>query len=497
MLTVLLLGAVLAPASAALVTLVFGWRRGTALAGVAAPLLALVSGALLAAREGSGHEVGAGGLLRGDALSAVMLIIIGSVGTVACWASIGYLEGDAVPAGDGAAAARAARHYGVLVQIFITAMVLAVLADNLGVTWVAIEATTVATALLVGHRRTRESLEASWKYVVVCTVGISVAFLGTVLLNLADRHAGASSASALRIDDLLTHAPQLDHGVTKLAFALLLIGYGTKAGLAPFHTWLADAHSQAPAPVSALMSGVLLAVAFSVLLRLKVIADAALGPGFLRTGLLVVGLLTLLVAAGMLVVQRDYKRMLAYSSLENMGLVAVAAAAGTPLAIGGALLHLLAHGHGKSVLFVTAGEVQHDLDSTLIDRARGLISRAPELGAVFALGLVALLGLPPFALFASELSIARGVLDAHLTWALVVALLFVLVSSASLVAHGSRLLLGGPAEGPAPPARPRARLAPVLLASGASLALGLTGTPVTHLLTSAAAALGRPGGLVP
>ncbi len=154
----------------------------------------------------------------------------------------------------------------MLTPAFVAAMVLAVCANNIGVVWVAIEATTVITAFLVGHRRTKTALEATWKYVVICSVGIAVAFLGTVLLYFAAQHAGAPDAQALNLDVLAAYAARLDPGVTRLAGGLLLIGYGAKAGLVPFHTWLADAHSQAPAPVSALMSGVLLSVAFSVLI---------------------------------------------------------------------------------------------------------------------------------------------------------------------------------------------------------------------------------------
>ena len=179
-------------------------------------------------------------------------------------------------------------------------------------------------------------------------------------------------------------------------------------GLVPFHTWLADAHSQAPAPVSALMSGVLLSVAFSVILRIRPIIDAATGPGFLRTGLLTVGLATVLVAALLLTVTTDLKRMLAYSSMENMGLIAVAAAAGTQLAIAALLLHVLAHGVGKTVLFLAGGQLQAAHDSTAIDEITGVMGRSRLVGASFAIGIVVLLGLPPFAMFASELSIARS-----------------------------------------------------------------------------------------
>ena len=317
-------------------------------------------------------------------------------------------------------------------------MALAVLANNIGVMWVAIEATTVATAFLVGHRRTRAALEATWKYVVICSVGIALAFLGTVLLYFASLHAGASSGNALNIDVLLAHATRLDPAVTHLAAGLLLLGYGAKAGLVPFHTWLADAHSQSPAPVSALMSGVLLSVAFSALLRIKSVVDLALGTGFLRAGLLIVGLLTLLIAASLLVVQTDFKRMLAYSSMENMGLVAVAAAAGTKLAIAALLLHVLAHGIAKTLVFLAAGQLQAAHDSTAIDDVTGVLARSPLIGTAFAVGLAVLLGLPPFAMFASELSISRALSGAHLGWAL----------GARAAARGHRLRRPGPQRQP-------------------------------------------------
>ena len=259
----------------------------------------LACGAALGFAVGSGQHFALGGQLRADALTVTMLIVIGVVGTLATWASIGYIDaelahGHTDAAGPGCTGCSRRRSW--------PRWLLAVCANNIGVVWVAIEATTVVTAFLVGHRRTRTALEATWKYVIICSVGIAVAFLGTVLLYFAAQHAGAPAAHALNLDVLVAHAGGLDPGVARLAGGLLLIGYGAKAGLFPFHTWLADAHSQAPAPVSALMSGVLLSVAFSVLIRIKPIIDTAAGTDFLRTGLLVIGLATLLVAAPMLTV---------------------------------------------------------------------------------------------------------------------------------------------------------------------------------------------------
>jgi hydrogenase-4 component F len=333
-------------------------------------------------------------------------------------------------------------------------------------------------------------LEATWKYVIICSVGIAMAFLGTVLLYYAAQHAGAPSPHALNLDVLVACAADLDPGVTRLAGGLLLIGYGAKAGLFPFHTWLADAHSQAPAPVSALMSGVLLSVAFSVLLRLKPIIDAATGQAFLRTGLIVLGLATLLVAALMLTVTGDVKRMLAYSSMENMGLIAIAAAAGTGIAIAALLLHVLAHSVAKTVLFISAGQLQSAHDSTAIADVSGLLARSRLLGLAFTVGMVVLLGLPPFALFASELSIARGLAQSHLGWALGIALLLMVIAFGALVANASRMLLGSPADDAAAITLPATVTGALLFGVIGCVTLGVSVGPLTRLFTTAAALLG-------
>jgi hydrogenase-4 component F len=506
--SLLLMVPIVAPLAAAALAAILGWGRLTSSVTVLAAFAILVSGAILGLGLGSGQQrVVFGNLLRADALSVTMLIVIGTVGTLATWASVGYLEAELT---HGHTDRRGANLYGVLVPVFLAAMAAAVLANNIGVMWVAIEATTVATAFLVGHRRTRSALEATWKYVIICSVGIALAFLGTVLLYFASLHAGASSGDALNIDVLLAHARALDPAVTRLAAGLLLLGYGAKAGLVPFHTWLADAHSQAPAPVSALMSGVLLSVAFAALLRVKSVVDLAVGTGFLRTGLLIVGLLTLLIAASLLVVQTDFKRMLAYSSMENMGLVAVAAAAGTRLAIAALLLHVLAHGIAKTLVFLGAGQLQSAHDSTQIRAVTGVLSRSILIGATFAVGLAVLLGLPPFAMFASELSISRALANAHLGWALGVALLFVVIAFAALVRNGSRMLLGpsatstsesGASETTASEASavvaaspaiavPRSVAAALVTGVILSVILGMTAGPLAGLFQTAATQLG-------
>ncbi|MEV6102869.1 proton-conducting transporter membrane subunit [Nocardia sp. NPDC051981] len=481
--TALILTAILAPVGAAAIGALAGWRRGTAVLTTLSALTILACGAVLGGRLHGQTHVMADGLLRADALSVTMLLVIGVVGALATCAGTDYIDAELA---HGHTDPRGARTYAGLVPAFLAAMALAVCANNIGVIWVAVEATTVVTAFLVGHRRTRTALEATWKYTVICSVGIIVAFLGTVLLYFAARHAGAPSEQALDLNVLLTYASHLDPSVTRLAGGLLLIGYGAKAGLVPFHTWLADAHSQAPAPVSALMSGVLLAVALSVVLRIKPIVDAATGTGYLRGGLLIVGLATLLIAASMLTVTRDLKRLLAYSSMENMGLIAIAAAAGTRLAIAALLLHVLAHGIGKTVLFLSTGPLQAAHQSTAIAAITGVASRSRLIGVAFAVGTVALLGLPPFAMFASELAIARSLADARLAWVLGFALLLIAIAFAALVRNASRILLGGVPEGAPTIAVPVSMALALVAGVALSIALGVTAGPLTNLFATAA-----------
>ncbi|NUK12850.1 hydrogenase [Streptomyces lunaelactis] len=455
--------------------------------GLVSPLAVIACGAVLAGVLGDDEAVTAyGGLLRADALTVWMLLVVGAVALIACATSPSYLAGERAA---GRTNGRATALFHTLVQAFLAAMCLAVLTANLGVLWVAVEATTIVTAFLVGHRRTRTSVEAAWKYVVICSAGIALAFLGTVLIYYAARQAGISEASALNWPTLVDRAGQLDPDVTRLGITLVILGFGAKAGLVPLHAWLPDAHSQAPAPVSALMSGVLLSVAFTAILRYQVIADAALGTGYTRTLLTGIALLTLALAAALLLAQRDYKRMLAYSSMEHMSLIALGAAIGSPLARTALLLHVAGHGLAKAVAFCASGHVLHLTRTTRIGRVRGLLARAPGPGGTFALAVIALLAFPPFSLFASELGIVRAGFAARMGWAAAVALVLVLIAFAALAARTARMLLG-----PGPAARtdesPATSLWPLVLGLVACAALGIATGPLTDLLQDAAQAIG-------
>jgi hydrogenase-4 component F len=489
----ILLVPLLAPLAAAAAAGVAGWRLPVAWSTVGAAAVILGAGVLVAVHTTNGPALTAGGVLRADALTAVMLLVIGGVAVIATWAGVSYIEQELAA---GHTDARGARLYGVLVPLFLAAMVLAVLARNLGVMWAAVEATTIVTAFLVGHRRSRASLEATWKYVMICSVGIAMAYLGTVLVYYASQQAGIAGHGSLDWTVLVGHAGQLDPGVMRLAVALLVLGFGTKAGLVPMHSWLPDAHSQAPAPVSALMSGVLLSVAVYALLRYRVIAVAAIDPRFVRTLLLVVALASLGFAASMLLGQRDYKRLLAYSSIEHMGFVVVGVAAGTPLAIAAVLLHILGHGLGKAVLFCGSGQILATEGTTEIARVRGLLTRQPVLAGTFALGLAALLGLPPFSLFVSELALARAATAAGLGWAVAVALVLLLVVFVAVASRTAGMLFGSTTatvvHEPLPQSRAGSAVAAAPLVTGLVVlaVLGVVAWPLEQLLRAAAAIAG-------
>jgi hydrogenase-4 component F len=474
----------------------------TRLSGVLTSTVLLATGLALLTHRGPAPTLG-GDLLRADPLSALMLAIVGAVGLTATWAGLAPRPGP--DAGPRPAAARADRRYAAFVAVFLGAMAIAVTTDNLGVLWVAVEATTIATAFLVGHRGGPRSLEAAWKYVVLGSVGIAIALLGTVLLYAASRSAGEATLSWTR---LVSGQLPLDHGLVRVAVGLAVLGFATKAGLAPMHSWLPDAHSQAPAPVSGLMSGVLLAVAFYAILRIRAIADVVLGPGLVRGLLLAAGLGSLTVAAALILRQRDHKRMLAYSSIEHMGVLAIGAAVGGPIALAAVLLHLIGHGLAKASLFVVAGRMLAAEGTTTIADVRGLLSRRPDVAVPLVIGMTALLGFPPFALFFSEVAIVLAGWRAGLGWAMALMVALLLAVVAGLVRATASMVLGpahddaagdavaatptahaggGPADGHG---SDRGPTTPLVLALGVTAVIGFVAFPVGPVLARAAAVLG-------
>ena len=348
------------------------------------------------------------GLLYMDALSTYILFLIALVGLVANLYSVSYIG---LELKDGTIGKSKLRNFHLFFHLFIFTMILVGVSDNLGIIWIAIEGTTLASAYLVGFYDRDTSVEAAWKYLIICSVGITLALLGTVLLYASSVNILGGASDALSWSTLMdpTVLANLDVGLLRIAFILVLIGYGTKVGLAPMHTWLPDAHSQAPTPVSALLSAVLLNCAMYGILRFHlIISGSAIGPEFSSNLLLLFGLLSLATAAAFIVLSKDYKRMLAYSSIEHMGIIAVGFGVGAPLAIMGALFHMLNHALTKTLLFFGAGNILQRYKTREITEVRGLVSAMPATAILVIGGALAIVGCPPFATFISEIMILAG-----------------------------------------------------------------------------------------
>ncbi|MBI5836004.1 MAG: hypothetical protein HZB25_02055 [Candidatus Eisenbacteria bacterium] len=341
-------------------------------------------------------------LLRADALGTLFLVI-----TAALFLAVAvYCTGYAATSGTPVSRARADRWLAPGLLLSVASMNLVVLSRHFGILWVGVEATTLATAPLIHHLRTPRSLEATWRYLLLCSVGIALALLGTFALGMA-AGPGDVSFRALQLEHLVARAVSLDAGWLKAAFVLMLVGYGTKMGLAPFHTWLPDAHGEAPAPVSAMLSGALLNCAFLAVLRGFQVCAAA---GLLRFAsglLLAVGLLSLAVGAVFVVGQRDYKRMLAFSSVEHMGVLATGVGLGG-IGVYGALFHAVNHSVAKALMFLVAGNLLTAYRSRRAEDVRGALTASPVEGVLWVCGYFAVSGVPPFGTFFSEFLILQA-----------------------------------------------------------------------------------------
>jgi len=304
--------------------------------------------------------------------------------------------------------------YFSMYQLFTLAMLVALTSNNLGIVWVAMEAATLTTVLLVSLYRTPASIEAAWKYFILCGVGIALALFGTILLYFAAERVLGVGGTAL----LWTHLNQVKAGleptVLKLAFVFLLVGYGTKIGLVPLHSWLPDAHAEGPTPVSAVLSGLLLNVALCVVMRCKVLVDGSLGSSHFAGNLMMgFGLLSLVVAALFLSRQKDIKRMFAYSSIEHMGLITFSFGMGGPVATFAALLHMTVHSLTKSAIFFAVGHAVQKAGTQQMEKIRGMMQLSPTVGWGLMLGTLAILGMPPFGIFASEFLIITTAMHDH------------------------------------------------------------------------------------
>jgi len=371
------------------------------------------------------------------------------------------------------------RLYHASFQGFLFTMLLALSTNNLGVLWVALEGATLATVLLVSLYRTPESIEAAWKYFILCGVGIAQALFGTVLLYFAAARVVPDPDQALQWTVLYQHAAHLEPIVMAIAFIFLLVGYGTKVGLVPLHNWLPDAHSEGPTPMSAVLSGLLLNVALYAVVRVKMIVDAALASGSLHdphlAGKLMMGfgLLSFMTAGLFLHRQHDIKRLFSYSSIEHMGLMTFAFGLGGPLATFGALLHMTVHSLTKSAIFITAGHASQIAGTQRIEHIRGLIRTQPLVGWGLLIGSLAIAGFPPFGVFTSEFLLLTATMKSW-PWLTVPLLVGLAVAFAGLFRHLHPMVFGQLPDGQRPIA---VNPLPLTLHLGLVLWLGLAIPP--------------------
>lgn len=404
-----------------------------------------------------------GGVLRVDGLSALVLVLTAFVGLLSGLYSVGYLERNERA---GFVSAKQRTELLALVPAYLAAMLLVSVSNNLGVLWIAVEATTLASVFLVAFQNRDTSLEAAWKFLVLGSVGLAFALLGTVLLFASGRGVLGEQMSALDWTRLLAHAGDLHPFTVKLAVVFLLVGYGTKAGLAPMHTWKPDAYREAPSPAGVLMAVGMMNGSLYALLRVHLVSRAVLGPEFSGRLLLGLGLASVLVATPFILVQWNLKRLLAYSSIEHVGIMAIGFGLGGEAATLGALLHMTYHTFAKPVAFFSAGTLAQLHRSSDFDTiGGGTLSRTPAASGLLLLGTLMVTGSPPFGLFWSEMTILKaGFLGPHLA-VVAVFLAALVVLFCGFFYQVGKLVLG---EGPAvPPGRP-------VLPERLDLALGTT-----------------------
>ena len=433
--------------------------------------------------------------LRVDALSEVFLLATAFLYPVAAIYSVGYFSHErAASRRDESVRLRFSRYsrlFYVGLNLFAWSMIAAPMVNGLALLWIAIEITTVVSALLVAIDRTREATEAAWKYVLIASSGLGIGLLATIILYYAGSTVIGESYD-LGLAPVLQVAHKLPSTPVELAFGLAVVGYGTKVGLFPVHTWLPDAHSEAPTPISALLSGALLATSFYAILRYYQIAVAALGPTFPQTTLLIFGVLSLLLAALYLFGQRNIKRMLAYSSVEHMGILAIGVSFGAPIAFAGVLLHVLAHAAAKGTAFMGAGTLVHKFGTKEMAGMRGGIRALPWSGPVFLIAVFALGAMPPFGMFRSEFQIVTGGIASGHGAAGTILVVLVSLAFFGLMIATTRVMFQPAAPPSLPPSEPSYwMVVPVLLGVAALLLLGVhPPEALQELLTRGAAELG-------
>lgn len=381
-----------------------------------------------------------GGAFYVDSLSAIILLSISVVGFVAALYSKNYMGRQY---DNGTMDERHIIRYYQGFNIFLLTMLVVPVANNLGMMWVMIEATTLVSVLLIMLYFKENAIEAAWKYLIIATVGLSFALIGTVFFYYANINAG-SPEDAMNWTGMVHNSKLFDPNLVKIAFVFILVGLGTKAGLAPMHTWLPDAHSEAPTPVSAVLSGVLLNCAFYGIIRFHIVSSTAIGPEFSNQLLIILAVVSIAIAAASIYFQRDMKRMLAYSSVEHMGLISLGIGFGGLLGVYGAVLQIINHAIAKPLMFFASGTISQKYETKAMSKIKGIIKVMPATGVLFLIGGLALVGMPPFNIFLSEFLILSSGFTSGQFVATLLVILFLVVTFAVFLRHLFRMVFGSP-----------------------------------------------------
>lgn len=447
----LLVALLLVPIATSVASFSFRRRAAMEVVNVAGFVGVFLIALALAAQVLAAHTVSVwNGFFYADSLSALVILLTASVALACSTYSVGYLRDDqrsGALGDDGSGAEQIARlrKYYSLTPLFVFAMLFVAVANNLGVMWAAVEASTLASVFLVTFYGKVTSLEAAWKYAIIGGVGLSMALFGTVVAYYAGhRLPGSEALAGLNWSVLAQHAAQLDKTSMRLAFILVLLGYGTKAGLAPMHTWKPDAYSEAPVPSAAILSSAMLNCALYGLIRFYILASRCLGTEYPGRLLLLFGLLSMGLSVPFVLVQKNYRRLLAYHTIDHAGIMATALGLGGALGSLGLMLHMTFHTIAKALLFLCAGNVYQHFRTDLFSKIKGSVIRAmPLTGVVFLMAMLAIIGMPPFSLFQSEFLIVRAAFDGQ---HVVTGVLFVLFGTG--VFAGALLHVGGMILGP-------------------------------------------------
>jgi hydrogenase-4 component F len=460
----LLLILMLAPAFASLGCVVARWPRFVECLNLVAAIVSFAAAIPITVLSANGPYVFLSNYVVVDALGAWVLLCAATVYLLASIYAVGYMR----------LLGKHAKLWGfyALFALFALTIFASTVMNNAGLYWIAIELTTLVSTFLVGFERAAESIEAAWKYIIVVSAGISLALLGTVLFYWSGSFV-LGPTYQMTWEVLRQAGPRMNPQLVTLSYLLVLVGFGTKAGLAPMHTWLPDAHSESPAPISAMLSGALLNGAMLGIVRYLAVAEQSGVGHFARTVLVALGIASLLVGALFIVRQAGVKRLMAYSSVEHIGVIALGFGFGGPLGVIGALYHMLNHSLNKSLMFFGAGNVMRSLGSKDIANLKGIWNRFPVQGALWLAGAVAITGAPPFGLFLSELIILRAGLMQSFAWAVYIMLVLLIVIFVGFLNH-FRFMYFEPGEAQARgPALSAWCVAPMWLSLAPLLILGI------------------------